>query len=376
MKKITLSLASALALAAVAGPVAAQQAPAPWKMSASERGVYDYKVNPDNSITFTLDAPSANTVDLMFGEPQMGRHLAMAKGADGRWAVTVPPVTPTLYEFSFKVDGADLNNDIMEVPGTPPQLTEIQNVPHGSVNMHTYYSQVQRRLRGVHVYVPPQYYSEPARKFPVLYLWAGRYETEWERTGRANVIADNLIAQNKAVPMIIVMGNNTAGPLAIPAFANADVIEKELKAELMPFVQSHYRTFNDRTHRATAGLSFGGGTALIVGMHNLDLFGSVAEFGTGVFGTSKPGEGSSAYLSYDPNKVEPDLYAKLKAPATKLKLFYMSVGNQDARKPNQIAAYNDFKKNGIDPVFNTFEGDHEYKVFRASLADLLPRLFR
>lgn len=376
MKKIALPLAGALALASLAHPALAQQAPAPWKMSPTERGTYDYKVNPDNSITFTLDAPTANNVQLMFGEPQMGRHLPMAKGADGRWAATVPPVTPTLYEFSFKVDGADLNNDIMEVPGTPPQLTEIQNVPHGSVNMHTYYSQVQGRLRGVHVYVPPQYYTEPTRKFPVLYLWAGRYETEWERTGRANVIADNLIAQNKAVPMIIVMGNNTSAPVAVPAFDNAETIGKELKAELMPFIQSHYRTINDRAHRASAGLSFGGGTALIVGMRNLDLFGSIGEFGTGVFGTSKPGEGSSAYLTYDPNKVVPDMYAKLNAPATRLKLFYMSVGNQDARKPNQIAAYDDFKKHGITPVFNTFEGDHEYKVFRASLADLLPRLFR
>ncbi|RVU03219.1 hypothetical protein EOE18_16930 [Novosphingobium umbonatum] len=376
MTKLSLLLASAALAASLSPPAQAQQPPASWRMSAKEVPVVDYTINADHSITFTLAAPDANSAALMFGEPQMGRSLPMSKGADGRWVATVPPVEPDIYEYSVKLDGADLHPSILEVPSNPPAFWQVQDVAHGSVNMHSYYSKVQGRMRGVHVYVPAQYYAQPKRHFPVLYLWAGRYETEWVRTGYANVIADNLIASGKAQPMIIVMGNNTTGPLASPAFKNAEVIEQELKAELMPFIESHYRTINDRAHRATAGLSFGGGTALIVGLRNLDRFGAVAEFGTGVFGTSKPGEGSASYLTYNPDTITPDLYAKLKAPATSLKPFYMSVGKDDARKPNQIAAYEDFKKHGIDPVFQIVPGDHEYKAFRASLADLLPRLFR
>jgi enterochelin esterase family protein len=176
--------------------------------------------------------------------------------------------------------------------------------------------------------------------------------------------------------MIIVMPNNTTGRYAAPAFANAEIIGKEMVEEIMPFVEARYRTINDRAHRATAGLSFGGGTAMIVGMRNLDKFASVAEFGTGLFGTTKPTEGTASYISYDPDKIVPNMYAKLKAAATKPRLFYMSVGEDDGRKPNQVAAYEDFRKNGINPVFQIVPGDHEYKAFRASLADLLPRLFR
>lgn len=376
MKPIARMLAAPALLAALSPVAQAQQAPPLWSFSAKQPDVSDFKVNVDQSVTFSLGAPEAVKVSLLFGEPQSAKNLPMTKGTDGRWTVTVGPLEPDLYEYSFLIDGANLGLDIMEVPGNPPTITQIRDVPHGSVNMHTYYSKVQGRTRGVHIYVPPQYYSEPKRKFPVLYLWAGRYETEWTRAGRANVIADNLIADGKAVPMIIVMPNNTTGRYAVPAFTNAEIIEKELKAELMPFIEARYRTINDRAHRGTAGLSFGGGTATVVGMRNLDLFGSVAEFGTGLFGTSKPSEGTNSYLTYDPNTIAPDLYARLKAPATKPRLFYMSVGEDDGRKPNQIAAYEDFRKNGIEPVFHITLGEHEYKAFRAALADLLPRLFR
>ena len=134
--------------------------------------------------------------------------------------------------------------------------------------------------------MPPQYYTEIDRKFPVLYLWYSLVETEWTRYGRANVILDNLIAQKKAVPMIVVMPNNIVG--LTPRLEREAVIEKELVADIIPFVEKNYRALSDRNNRAIAGLSAGGATAFTVGMRQLDKFGSVAEFSTGVFGGLPP----------------------------------------------------------------------------------------
>jgi len=307
----------------------------------------------------------------------------MVKGTDGVWSVTVGPVEPEMYNYSFQVDGVRVGASPVDVPGNPPRFDELQNVPHGSVNMHTYFSTTQNLQRGLYVYVPPQYYSEVNRKFPVLYLWHGGQtedETVWTRNGRTNIILDNLIAQKKAVPMIIVMPNVNAEILHKigdhTSLGSSAVLEKELLADIIPFMEKNYRTLNDRNNRAMAGLSWGGGTTFNVGLRRLELFGYLGEFSAGVFGGPEPPPGGGVYGPYQPEKNVPGIYEKLLSPTQRLKLFYMSVGTEDPRMPFQKEGHEDFHKHGIEPVFKTFAGAHEWKVWRHSLADFAPMIFK
>jgi enterochelin esterase family protein len=360
-------------------------------------------VHGDHTITFRIAAAIATDVKLHFAD----KNTPMTKDEKGVWSATIGPVEPEIYTYSYVIDGASvyaaidgagLDNTQVEVPGNPPRYDELQNVPHGTINLHTYDSQVQGRQRHFRVYLPPQYYSEPTRRFPVMYLFNGFDDVQWTTIGKVNVVLDNLIAQNKAVPMIIVMpfnrihGENLAqlAPYAAQAKTAEEraglassletiaVFEKELPNEIMPIVEQDYRVISDREHRAIAGLSFGGGTALGVGMRHLDMFGSIGEFATGTFGgTANPASGYVGYGAFDPDKVAPGMYKKLTAPATKLKLLYLSCGEMDPRLPFQKKAYEEFKKQGVDNVvFESFPGGHEFKFFRRGMADFASQIFK
>ncbi len=355
------------------------------------------QVAPDRKITFRLAAPRATEVQLRFSEggPQM--H-PMTKGADGTWTVTIGPVEPEIYTYTFVVDGLrvlDLANpdikmglaldaSVVEVPGSPARFDQLQNVPHGSVNMHHYMATAQDRQRAMYIYVPPQYYAEPTRKFPVLYLWhgGGGVESDWTRDGRTAIIMDNLIAEKKAVPMIVVMpNNNVLVPNPGGQFGTSAVLEKETLNDISPFVEKQYRTLTDRYSRAIAGLSAGGGTTFNVGMRRLELFGWLGEFSSGIFGGAgtpgaAPAGGGAGYAPYDAEKIAPGIYQNLLAPARKPKLFFMSVGTEDPRLPFHKQALDDFQKHNIQPMFKTYPGGHEWKVWRHSLADFAPLLFR
>jgi enterochelin esterase-like enzyme len=364
------------------------------------RRIVSPEVLPDHRITFRISAPKASEVVLRFAEGNAQSH-PMTKGDDGVWSVTIGPVEPEIYVYSFLIDGAktiDLSNPIMkvgasidasvvEVPGNPPRFDQVQEVPHGSIHIHTYLSAVSKTQRGLYIYVPPDYYSQPAKRFPVLYLWhgGGGAEQDWSRDGRAGVILDNLIAQKKALPMLIVMPNNVPGtpapgvmaaagasapPATGPGGANYPLLKRELLEDIIPFVSKHYRTIENRESRAIAGLSAGGGTTLNVGLASLDTFAWVAEFSSGIFG------GVSGYGQFDIGKISPDFYKDPAATNKRLKLFYMSCGTEDPRLPFQKKALEEFQSHKIAVTFAAFPGAHEWKVWRHSLADLAPKLFR
>ena len=382
MKRLV--LAAGMAVAALA-----QQAP---------RRIVSPEVLPDHRITFRISAPKAGEAVLRFSEGGPQTH-PMTKGEDGVWSVTIGPVEPEIYTYSFLVDGvktidlanpvakigASVDASVVEVPGNPPRFDQVQEVPHGSIDIHTYPSAVSQTQRGLYVYVPPDYYSQPAKRFPVLYLWhgGGGAEQDWSRDGRAGVILDNLIAQKKAAPMLIVMPNNVSGTPApgvaaratpVPATgaggANYPLLKRELMEEIIPFVARHYRTIENRESRAIAGLSAGGGTTLNVGLGSLDTFAWIAEFSSGIFG------GTTGYGQFDLAKIAPDFYTDPAATNKKLKLFYMSCGTEDPRLPFQKKALEDFQSHKIRVTFAAFPGAHEWKVWRHSLADLAPKLFR
>ena len=365
------------------------------------RRIVSPEVTPDRRITFRISAPKASEVVLRFNEGAAQSH-AMQKGEDGVWSVTVGPVEPEIYLYSFSVDGVktiDLGNPVMkvgatidasvvEVPGDPPRFDQVQEVPHGSVNIHTYVTTVGKTQRGLYVYVPPEYYSQPSKRFPVLYLWhgGGGAEQDWSRDGRAGVILDNLIAQKKAVPMLIVMPNNVPGtpapgvarpagaaPLpAGPVPVNYDLLKREVVEDLIPFIAKHYRKIENRENRAIAGLSAGGGTTMHVGFGSLDTFAWIAEFSSGIFG----GTGGAGYGPFDIEKISPAIYKDPAATNKRIKLFYMSCGSEDPRMPFQKKALEEFEKHGLKATFASFPGAHEWKVWRHSLADLAPKLFR
>jgi enterochelin esterase family protein len=337
------------------------------------------QVHDDRTITFRIAAPTAAAVELRFD----GKGYAMNKEEGGVWSATVGPVSPEVYEYSLEIGGARARDGQVDVPGTPTPYDEMRDVPHGSVTLQPYFSKVQNRMRNLRVYLPPQYYTEPKRKFPVLYLFNGGDETGWTTSGRANVVLDNLIADKKAVPMVIVMPNNNFnsgdGTDAVfpPNIETVKVIEKELPTDIFPMIERDYRVYGDRNHRAIAGLSFGGGTAFGVGTRHLDWFGYIGEFGTGTFGgADTPPAGHTNYPTFNPDSIAPGMVRNLLSPATKPKVLYMSVGDRDPRSPFQKKAYDDFKSQGVDVSFRTFPGGHETKVFRPSMAEFVTQIFK
>ncbi|MBC2666101.1 hypothetical protein H7F51_11290 [Novosphingobium flavum] len=372
--RLAVSLA---ALAACAGPdLALGQAAAPSPLPVAGAGRQTFKtteVLPDRSVVFKIAAPEAPSASVIVE----GEEFAMTKDAAGVWSVTTHPMVPQLYAYLFKVAGGRVNPGDVTVPGTPPGLHEPQNVPHGTLTIVSYYSRIQNRARKMRVYLPPEYYSQPKRRFPVLYLVNPQDETEWTEIGRANVVLDNLIATKKAVPMIVVMPNNTIRDGLASSAETVAVLEREIPQEIMPWIEGNYRTLGDRANRAIAGLSFGGGTAFGVGMRNLPLFDYVGEFGTGTFGGLANPSGYTSYLvPYDPEKIAPGIYKNLVDPKTKPKLFYMSCGQDDPRLPFQKQALADFRAHGVQPVWADYPGGHDYRFFRAGLADFASRLFR
>lgn len=366
-----LFIAAALVLPRINAQMPGAPAAGPQPVMAPAEG------QPDGTIVFKMFAPTATDVQVVFNGSILGKKkYPLTKGANGLWTGTAGPFEPEMYQYSFLIGGARVNAGTVIVPGNPPRPYEVQNVPHGSITILPYFSKVQNRARAMYIYLPAEYYTDSSSRFPVLYLFNGMGEDGWTHGEHADVIADNLIAEKKAVPMIIVMPNNTVGPVPVPALENAAIMGKEIMGEIIPFIDKTYRTVTDRDHRGIAGLSFGGGTALTVGMRHLEAFAYIAEFGTGAFGGAEHTDYAPGYSDYDPDKIAPGMYQHLTAPATKPKLFFMSVGTEDPRNPYQKAALTLFQKNGIEPVFKTFPGGHELRVFRNSFTELLPMLFK
>lgn len=397
--RAALLVVAALALAGTTSSFAQTpgQAPAAAAPAAAPAAVRSPEVHADRRITFRVNAPAAKAVSLSFDEDNV-QTPAMTRDAAGVWSVTIGPVPPETYVYNFVVDGlrvldlannsvksgVALSSNIVEVPGTPARFDQAQNVPRGSVNIHTYQSTVQNAARTMYVYVPDAYYTSPATRYPVLYLYhgGGGYEADWVRDGRAAVIMDNLIAGRQAVPMIIVMPNNTlvapaaggrgAGPAAPGPPASAATLARELLTDIVPFIETRYRVVADRNSRAIAGLSAGGGTAFPTGLNNLDKFAYVGQFSSGMFG----GTGANTTTGVSADVIVPGLFTDVATKQAQLKLLYMSCGSEDPRLPFQVKTFQELTARGYKPVMREFAGAHVWKVWRHSLQDFAPRLFR
>ena len=336
------------------------------------------EVFDDGRITFRLRAPNAARVtvfcECLTNEP------ALTKGADGVWSVTVGPVDPDIYEYHFTVDGVDnldqrnpvvkynsrpnLIESVVEVPGAAPRFYEVKPVPHGTVSMRYYASKATGGTRRAFIYTPPNYERSTAR-LPVLYLLHGADgdETVWTQFGRANLILDNLIAEKKAAPMVVVMPFGYAYPWhagATPDKQRAD-FEKDLTEDLIPFVQSNYRVSTDREHRALAGLSMGGGLTLSIGPRHLDLFSRLAVFSSGA--------------GQNPERTLAVAGKNAKAINEKLKLFWIGVGTEDGAMAGAQRTSEYLTSVGIKHTYKTTPGAHTWIVWRKYLNDVAPLIF-
>ncbi len=252
-------------------------------------------VHDDHTVTFRLKAPEAKEVKLVgvailtaLGNAR--EPVPFTKGDDGIWTLTVGPLEPDMYAYHFDVDGiqiCDPSNTIAAFTAMPPYSElvvhddgpayyDARNVPHGNVTRHIYHSDVTKGERELYVYTPPGY--NPHKKYPVLYLVGGSGElpSNWVYDGRANLIMDNLLAEGKAVPMIIAIPNNQVVHRNNPKHAELtfDIFEKELRNHVIPLVDKGYSTIQDPKGRAISGLSMGGRHAMFIGFRSLDLFGS------------------------------------------------------------------------------------------------------
>ena len=344
------------------------------------------EVRPDGMITFRILAPAANEVAVR-GEWMPGQtRAAMTRDDKGMWSVTLGPLKPQVYFYTIMVDGVatiDMRNrhikngvrpngSLVEVPANPPSPWAMRAVKHGAVHAHVYDSKTGGSQRRLLVYTPPGYDPRAKTRYPVLYLLhgSGDTESEWVETASANLILDNLIADGKAKPMIVVMPNGHIAP-AVPRTAsveermrNTTMFTNDLVTDIVPLVDGAYATVRARTGRAVAGLSMGGGQSLYAGLHHLDLFSSVLVYSSGA------------------NKETFDrVYAPVLSNAPdvnkKLKLFWIGCGENDTGAlPAAESLVEELKQRGVTHEFFKSGGGHQWLNWREYLALTAPRLFR
>ncbi len=375
-------LLSCLLLVSLASAQQAKPAQAPQPPAAP---VVSPEVHADGSVTFRFRDPNAKEV--MVAREGTQQPEAMQKNDNGVWSVTTAPLAPDYYGYSFVADGVrliDPSNQLLKpnllstqnavhVPGPASLPWEVNDVPRGEVHHHFYKSSVADDQRDYYVYTPPDYESSGKKKYPVLYLLHGYSDdaSGWTAVGHANVIFDNLIAQGKVKPMIVVMplgyGTMEIIRLGWGSWGHTNVRDENfakftqaLLTEVMPHVESEYRIKQDRKERAIAGLSMGGAESLLTGLNHLDQFAWVGSFSAGGM----------------PDSFEKD-FPMLDAKAnSQLRLLWIACGTDD----HLITVNRNFrewlKSKGVQHTGIETPGMHTWMVWRRNLAEFAPLLFR
>lgn len=328
-------------------------------------------VHPDNTVTFRYYSRSAGQV-LVSGEFLPTRQ-AMTKDTSGIWSLTIGPIKPDIYPYSFWVDSvnlADPNNtyifanerfkrSIVDIPGNVPLVHSLQNVPHGKISYRWYKSGTLGTTRQLLVYTPPGFNPNGKTRYPVLYLIHGGSDTEetWTKVGRANFIADNLIATGKALPMIIVMPYGNVRPAPMPDFTK-DVIN-----DIIPFIESNYPVLTDSKNRAVAGFSVGGGQTLNIGLTNTDKFAYICSYAP--FTATEEFNKNFTNWTPDADKIN-----------KQLKLFTISVGTEDFLYESVKKNLALFKEKNVNFKSYIVPGGHTWMNCKLYLATTLQEIFK
>jgi len=366
------------------------------------------EIHANNTVTFRMMAPQATKVELTgdflptqkmetpMGEFDVPGTAELTKNAQGVWEFTTPaPLTPELYSYSLKVDGVsvtDPNNvymirdvasvtSVFIIGGGRADLYKVNNVPHGTVARRWYDSPTLGTTRRITIYTPPGYETGSA-KYPVFYLLhgAGGDEEAWIALGRATQILDNLIAQGKAKPMIVVMTNGNVTQKAAPGesergmykpgFMTDTRMDGEFEKafpDVMKFVESNYRTLENKASRAIAGLSMSGFHSFHISKEYPDKFDYVGLFSS-AFGVMQPGLSSPIYDNTD---------EKLKTQFTNPpKLYWIACGNTDFLYQANLDYCKKLADNKYPYKYYETDGGHIWKNWRIYLTELVPMLFR
>jgi len=362
------------------------QAPANWKQDGEWKraptnirtGEYP-KIADDGRLAFQYRAPNAKTVQLQIA----GKKYDLDPGEGGLWSTIIPYPGPGMQFYAYIVDGITVNDpssefffngswrSAVEVPSPGEDFYLMKQVPHGQVREFWFFSTITQTYRLMYIYVPAEYETNTTARYPVLYLQhgGGENETSWIRAGRANIILDNLIAEKKAKPMIIVVNSGFAfkpdeSMDSGIEFLPGSSFEQMLLKDVIPTVDKNFRTIPDREHRALAGLSMGSLQTLQIGLTNLNMFAWL-----GVF-SRPPGEfdtvnGFNGVLS-NPALVN-----------SSLRLFWWGAGTTEVSIYNKSREIlQGFKENGINHEFYESPGTaHEWQTWRRCLNQFAQKLF-
>jgi len=345
------------------------------------------EIHPDRTVTFNYKDAAATTVELILGGLPI--PLPMERDTTGTWTATTPPLVPEIYGYHFEADGdfrldpanpsttinlVDIAN-LLTVPGDTPQPWEETNVPHGTLHHHIYASStvlgLPQNQNSYYVYTPPGYDAKAKKAYPVLYLLHGWSDSDsgWTAVGRANLIFDNLLADGKMKPMVVVMPLGYGDMSFVHNFNvweepatidhNTDLFTQSLLTEVLPRVESEYHVSKDRNDRAIAGLSMGGLESLEIGLTHTGQFAWIGAF-------------SSAIHNLDYTRK----LAALDPQAADLRLLWIACGTEDSLiKPNRrFVAY--LKTKEMPVIQIETPGFHNWMVWRDNLIHFTPLLFQ
>ncbi len=343
-------------------------------------------VDSEKRAVFEISAPNAKEVKLINLSDSMAlgaKEYNFEKSSNGKWILTTKPCRPGLHYFEISIDGAKVTypnsqnyfgwakwTSMIEIPDDKIDFYLPKNAPHGEVRQHYYYSKTTQNTRKCLVYTPPGYDKNLNEKYPVLYLQHGSGESEfgWTMQGKANFILDNLIAEGKAKPFIIVMDNGYAPRPGAENQNNpsgSDNLFADLvTTELIPMIDANYRTLRDQKNRAIAGLSMGGGQAMRIGFSHPELFGTVATFSGG-------GRGS-----FDIETASNGIFKDAVKFNSTYRLFFVGCGTLEPSYQGMKSMYDSLKKHGINTAFSGPVGSHEWQVWRVHLYDFAQMVFK
>ena len=335
------------------------------------------QILPDGRAIFRIKAPEAQKVQI-----DLGRKYGMVKNNEGFWEVTTDSLSEGFHYYSLIIDGvavADPASETFygmgrmasgfEVPFKGDGYYEVKNVPHGDVRIKRYYSTVTNTWRRFFIYIPAGYDVNTDEKYPVLYLLHGGGEDErgWASQGKTDLIIDNLIAEKKAVPMIVAMLD---GNMPLNAFGEEvlKVLEKELKQSLIPFIEKNYKVKTEANYRALAGLSMGGIQTLYAGINNTDLFSYLGVFSSGWI---QPMQKDLADSQYEFMKNNADKINN------NLKQFWIAMGGkEDIAYNNCQLMLSKFDEMRIKYTYSEYPGGHTWPVWRNNLYNFAQLLFK
>lgn len=343
------------------------------------------QVNSEGRVLARIAAPQAQSVLLDIG----GVKYPMTKDEEGVWTGVSAPQDEGFHYYQLVIDGAEVPDpgslffygagrwgSGIEVPAGDQDFYALKDVPHGHVRQHLYFSRIMKAWRRCFIYTPPDYDKNLTSRYPVLYLQhgGGEDETGWSNQGKVNLIMDNLLAEGRAVPFLIVMDNGSwamparrpsprgEGRQPWPPEGWADTFEKVLLEEVIPMIDAEYRTLSAQTHRAMAGLSMGGMQTNVIAMRNLDVFSHIGIFSGGTVG--------------DPASAHHGVMADAEAFNKKMKLIFESCGSRE--NPDVIQNHTEqLKAAGLNAVcYISPNTGHEWQTWRRSFYHFAPLLFR